>query len=88
MSPLNPQSPFTIREEQPGVFRVYVFHVGLHPTGTREDADRLLRSLEYERQQWNARANEELEELRGLLARAVEIFGPTVEHSSSPAEET
>jgi hypothetical protein len=75
MSPMNPRSPFSIHEESPGVFRVYVFGVGLYPTGTREDADRLLRSLEYDRKQWNAKANEELEDLRALLARAVELFG-------------
>lgn len=68
-------SPFTIREEQPGTFRVYVYSCGLYPTGTREDAERLLRSLEYERAQTNKAVTTEFEELRALLARAVELFG-------------
>ena len=80
---MSPKSPFEIHDEGNGVFRVYVYHVGLHPTGTREDADRLLRSVEYERKQWNAKLNEELDDLRGLLRRAVELFGNEAQPGSS-----
>jgi hypothetical protein len=76
-------SPFRIVEESPGVFRVYVFHVGTYPTGTREDAERLLRSLEHERAEWNKLRDAELTELRELLARAIEVFGPLADAEST-----
>lgn len=75
--PLPIKSPFSIREEQPGMFRVYVYHVGLFPTGDRADAERLLRSLEHERAKTNEAANREMQDLRDLLARGLELFGGT-----------
>jgi hypothetical protein len=80
------KSPFVIHEEsQRGVFRVYVFgRVGLFPSGNREDAERMVASLEYERVQWNKVPNAELDDLRALLARAVEIFGAEVNTPESP----
>jgi hypothetical protein len=81
------RSPFVIHEEGAGtgVFRVYVFgRVGLFPSGSREDAERMIASLEYERAQWNKTVNAELDDLRALLARAVEIFGAEVNDPGSP----
>lgn len=67
-------SPFSIQGSG-NACRVFVYHVGLYPSSTREDAERLLRSLEHERARRNAAVNAELADLRALLARAVELFG-------------
>lgn len=40
-------TPFTVREEG-ALFRVYCFDCGMYPIGSREDAERLKRSLDYE----------------------------------------
>jgi len=38
----------SIREESPGQFRVYLFQVGLFPIGSKQDAMRLVDSLDAE----------------------------------------
>lgn len=56
---------FTIREESPGQFRVYLFHVGLHPIGSKQDALRLLDSLDGEMSR---------HPMHGWLQRALDIL--------------
>jgi hypothetical protein len=44
-APVTP-SLFTIREESPGQFRVYLFNVGFFPVGSLQDAGRIVDSLD------------------------------------------